>query len=128
MSGAFLTPDHRPDARERDRERNIAEYHEGIAESSYRWATFLLGLGMAALATPYFESAVWKWSLVGGLALGMTVFSIRMMMHGRMGNGLICLFCALAVLPGWVFIAQDVVKVGYDFYEIVATQWKGKFG
>ncbi|MEN3941489.1 hypothetical protein WJU23_09370 [Prosthecobacter sp. SYSU 5D2] len=127
MSGAFLTPDHRTDARERERERNIADYHEGIAQSSYRWATAFLVIGMAALATPFVGTAEWKWYLVGGVALIMTVFSIRMMIHGRIVNGLICLFCALAVLPGWVFIAQDVVKVGYELYEIIAKQWRDKF-
>lgn len=127
MNGAFLTPDNRPDAREREREKNIAEYHHSIAESSYRWGTALLVLGMAAIATPQVGTADWRWFVVGGVALGMTFFAIRMMMHGRTGNGLICLFCALAVLPGWVFIAQDVVKVGYDFYEIIASQWREKF-
>ncbi|TDU68141.1 hypothetical protein EI77_03258 [Prosthecobacter fusiformis] len=128
MSGAFRTPDNKPDAREREKERNIAEYHEAIAESSYRWATAILILGLVVIATPQLDVSAWNWYIVGVVALVMIVFSIRMMMHGRVGNSLICLFCALAVLPGWVLIAPDAVKAGHDFYEMIVKQWKDKLG
>jgi hypothetical protein len=128
MSGAFLTPDHRPDARQREAERNMAQYHEDIAQSSYRWATTLLVLGMAVIAIPQMGLERWHWFIVAGVALVMVIFAVRMMMHGRIGNGIICLICALAVLPGWVLLADDVVKVGYELYGIIAQQWKDKLG
>ena len=118
----------RPDARQREKERNIAEYHQGIAQSSYGWATAFLIIGMAVIATPQLGVSQWNWHIVGGVALVMTLFAIRIMRHGRVDNGLICLLCAFAVLPGWVFIADDVVKVGYDLYEMLAKQWRDKFG
>lgn len=128
MSGSFLTPNNRSDAREREAERNLAEYHEEIAGSSYRWATGLLLAGMLVIALPELGIAEWNWYIVGGVALVMTILAIRMMIHGRIGNGLICLLCAFAVLPGWVYIAADVVAVVQSLYQMLAKQWKDKLG
>lgn len=127
MSGAFLTPSNQPNAHQRQLDRDIADYHEGIAKSSYRWGTFFLLLGMAAVAVPGFQGAI-DWAAVGITAAVMIFFAIRMMMHGSMGNGLICLFCALVVLPGWVFVADDAVKVGQTLVQMISGQWKEKLG
>ncbi len=128
MSGAFLSPNNRPDAREREAEQAMADYHESIADSCYRWATGLLVAGLIVIAMPQLGVAAWTWHIVGGLALVMLVLAVQMMRHGRVGNGVACLICALAVLPGWVFIAADAVAVGRDFYQILAKQWADKLG
>lgn len=127
MSGAFLTPDSRSDSRQRTLDREIADYHEGIAASSYRWGTSVLVLGMAAVAVPGFHGVA-DWAVVALAAATMVFFAIRMMMHWRLGNGILCLFCALVVLPGWVFVADDSVKVGKQLIEMIGEQWQSKLG
>lgn len=128
MSGAFLSPNNRPDAREREIEKNIAAYHEHVAQTSYRWATSLMVVAMVIIALPRLGVAAWNWHLVAGVAAVMTVLAIRMMMHGRVGNGLVCLVCAFVILPGWIYMAGDVVAAGQHFYDILAKQWKDKLG
>lgn len=126
MSGAFLSPSS-PSAREREAERAEALYHEYVAQKCYRWATRLLIVGMVLIALPLPLLVPWHWYIVGGLALVMTILAVQMMRHGRVLNGLICLVCAFGVLPGWLFLAGDVVAAGYDLYRIVADQWIEKF-
>lgn len=127
MSGAFLS-DNRTDARERETERRLAEYDEYVAQRCYRWATGLLVAAMVIIAIPQLGLERWHWYLVGVVAIIMTVLAVQMMRHGRISNGLICLLCAFAVLPGWVYLADDVVQVGGTLFEMIATQWKNKFG
>jgi len=126
MSGAFLS-ENRKDARERESDRLMVEYYELLAQRCYRWATGLLVAGMVVIALPQLGIAAWNWHIVGVLAFVMVVLAVQMMRFGRVGNGLVCLICALAVLPGWVYIADDVVKAGYDLYLIIAKQWADKF-
>lgn len=128
MSGAFLSSDNRPDAREREREKNLAEYHAQVAQTSYRWATAVMVAGMVVIAMPRLGLAAWNWYIGGGVALVVTALAIRMMIHGRVGNGLASLVCAFVILPGWVYMAADVVTAGHEFYEIVVKQWKDKLG
>ncbi|HEY1081217.1 MAG TPA: hypothetical protein VGE29_03090 [Prosthecobacter sp.] len=128
MSGAFLSPSNRDNARERADDRLMEEYDALVAESSYRWATGLLVAGMVIVAVPQLGLRPWIWYIVGALAVLMVIFAVRMMWHGRVGNGVICLLCALAVLPGWVFIADDAVSAGQDLTRMILQQWKDKFG
>lgn len=126
MSGAFLSPQS-PSARERQAEREEWEYRESIAQSSYRWATRLMLAGMGVIAVPQLGLQQWNWHIVVGMALVMTVLAVQMMRYGRVWNGLACLVCAFAVLPGWVFIAQDVIAVAIQMYQMIAAQWQEKF-
>lgn len=128
MSGAFLTPDNRPDSRERERERQFAEYHDEQARISYRWATLLMIACMAVVAVPRLGVAQWNWYIVGGTALVILILAIRMMVHGRVGNGIVSLICALAILPGWIYIAPEAVKAGLGFYDMLKGMWNEKLG
>lgn len=129
MSGGAFLSDNRTDAaREREALQAEAEYEEEIAQRCYRWATGLLVAAMVLIATPQLGLGRWDWYVVGGVALVMTVLAVQMMRYGRVGNGLVCLLCAFALLPGWVYIADDVVKVGADLYQMIAQQWKEKLG
>lgn len=128
MSGGAFLSENRTDARERDQLRAEAEYYDSIAQRCYRWATGLLVAAMVVIATPQLGLEKWTWHMVGGVAVVMTVLAVQMMRYGRVSNGLVCLLCAFAVLPGWVYIAADVVKAGYDLYQIIVTQWREKLG
>jgi len=127
MSGAFLS-DHRQSASEREAERRIAEYHESIAKRCYNGATWLLMITMVIMAIPQLGLERWHWHLVGVSALIMTILAVQMIRYGRISNGLVCLLCAFAVLPGWVYLADDVVRVGTSFFTMIVTQWRAKFG
>lgn len=128
MSGAFLTPDNRPDPRERERERQFAEYHDEQARSSYRWATVLMVACMAVIAAPQLGVSQWNWYIVGGTALVILILSIRMMVHGRVGNGIASLICALVILPGWIYVAPEAVEAGQSFYNMLKGMWADKLG
>lgn len=128
MSGAFLSPSNRDDAKARADDRLMEEYDALVAESSYRWATGLLVVGMIIVALPQLGLRPWTWYIVAALAALMVVFAVRMIWHGRVVNGVVCLICALAVLPGWVFIADDAVSAGQDLVRMILQQWKDKFG
>lgn len=124
MSGAFLNPDSRRDSRQRELDRNMAAYHESIARTSYNWATALLIIAMVLIATPQVGITAWNGYVAGAAAVVMTALAVRMMIYRRVWNGIICLICAFVVLPGWVVLAADVVRVGQDCYQIVAGEWK----
>lgn len=128
MSGGAFLSENRADARERDALRAEAEYYDSIAQRCYRWATGLLVAGMVVIATRQLGLEQWNWHIVGGVGLVMTVLAVQMMRYGRVANGLICLLCAFAVLPGWIYIADDVVKAGYDLYQMIVKQWRDKLG
>lgn len=127
MSGAFLS-ENRQSASERETERRIAEYHEWVAQRCYNGATWLLVITMIIMAIPQLGLERWHWYLVGVSALVMTVLAVQMMRHGRIANGLVCLLCAFVVLPGWVYLADDVVKAAVALFDMIASQWRKKFG
>lgn len=128
MSGAYLTPNNRVDARERDTQRSWDEYHESAAKSCYRWGTFILVVTMAVIASPKLGVTQWNWHIAGAAALVMCYLAYKIKFHGRLSDALACLVCAFAVLPLWIHYGEDAVKAAIEFYQIIKAQWNERMG
>jgi hypothetical protein len=128
MSGAYLSPSNKVDARDRHTQRSWDEYHEAAAKSCYRWGTLILVVTMAVIASPKLGVSEWNWYIAGAAALAMTILAFRMKHHGYVGDAIACLICAFVVLPGWIYFGEDVVKVAIEFYKMVKAQWNERLG
>ncbi len=128
MSGAYLSPNNRVDANERHTQRSWDEYHDAAAKSCYRWGTLILIVTMAIIASPKLGVAEWNWHIAGGAALVMCYLAYKIQYHGKLSDAIACLICAFAVLPLWIYYADDVVRIAIEFIQIIKAQWKERMG
>lgn len=112
----------RPTDRERDAERAAWERRREIAQSCYKWATFLVVAVMIFVAAPL-GLAKWHWHAVLGAAGVITILAVVMMVKGAVKNGLISLLFAWGILPGWIYAAPTVLKIVHEQYLIIAKEW-----
>lgn len=113
----------RPTDRERDAERAVWERRRMVAQSCYRQATWLVVLTMAFVALPT-GLEKWRWQVVGGAAVVITILGVIMMVKGAVKNGLLGLLFAWGILPGWVYAAPSVIQVAREQCQIIAKEWE----
>lgn len=116
LSGNRLT------MRERDELRALAEARRRAGLACYRSATVVLVAALTALALP--ALAAWVWPIVGGAGLLMTLLAIGIARNGLPGHTALCLLCAWAVLPGWVWVAPDALAAAAELAGALASHWR----
>jgi hypothetical protein len=108
--------------RERDELRALAEARRRTGLSRYRTATLVLVAAMAATALPALSP--WVWPIVGGAGLLMTVLAVGIARQGLHGHAALCLLCAWAVLPGWVYAAPHALTAAAELASALAGHWR----
>lgn len=108
--------------RERDELRALADARRRAGLTCYRAATAVLVAAMTTLALP--ALAPWVWPIVGGASLLMTLLAVGIARQGLPSHTVVCLICAWAVLPGWVYAAPHVLAVAADLTAALADHWR----
>lgn len=108
--------------RERDELRALAEARRRAGLTCYRAATAVLVAAMTALALP--ALAPWVWPIAGGASLLMTLLAVGIARQGLPSHTVLCLICAWAVLPGWVYAAPQALAVASELVGALAGHWR----
>jgi hypothetical protein len=112
----------RPSMRERDEQRALALAHRRAGLACYRAATAILVLAMTLLAVP--AAAPWAWQVAGAAAALMTALAAAIFRKGLHSHAVLCLLCAWAVLPVWIFAAPHVLGAVADLARALAGHWR----
>lgn len=108
--------------RERDEQRALAEARRRAGLTCYRAATAVLVAAMTAVALPALSP--WVWPIVGGAAGLMTLLALGIARHGLRSHTALCLLCAWAVLPGWVYAAPHALAAVAELATALAGHWR----
>ena len=113
----------RPTDNEREAERRAQEYLRQQVLRYYRRATWIVVLTLIFIALPTGLER-WHWQVAlgaGGSILGLAVL---MAVKGAVKNALISLLFAAVILPAWVKMHPDVLRVAREQAQVIWKEWQ----
>jgi len=113
----------RPTDNEREAERRAQEYLRQQVQRYYRLATWMVVLTLNFIALPT-GLEKWHWQVVIGAGSIILVLAVLMAMKGAVKNALISLLFAAVILPAWVNLHPDVLRVAREQAKVIWKDWQ----
>lgn len=113
----------RPTDSEREAERRAQEYLRQQVQRYYRLATWIVVLTMIFIVLPTGLDK-WRWQVVMGTGGAILILAVMMIIKGAVKNALISVLFAAVILPAWVKIHPDVLRVAREQLEVIRKDWE----
>lgn len=113
----------RPTDSEREAERRAQEYLRQQVQRYYRLATWIVVLTMIFIVLPTGLDK-WHWQVVMAAGGAILILAVMMIIKGAVKNALISVLFAAVILPAWVKIHPDVLRVAREQLELIRKDWQ----
>lgn len=113
----------RPTDNEREAERRLLARLAEQVQRYYRIATWIVVLTMIFIALPS-GLEKWHWQVVLGAGALIFVLAVIMGVKGAVKNAVISVCFAFVILPGWVKLHSDVLRVAREQVQVIWKDWQ----